>query len=375
MKIRVEQEELAEAVAWAARTLPSRPTTPVLTGVRLAGQSDAVQVSAFDLEVSAKADVPAVIDEPGVAIVNGRLLAEIAKALPPQPVDLGLEGSRVTVRCGRSSFGLPTLPAEDYPALPELPPHAGDVPSAGFSAAVAQVAVASSRDDTLPVLTGILMELSDDTMRLVATDRYRLAVRELDWRPAGGPTQHHALVKARQLADLGRSLGHGAAGGEPVTVALGEADEGRIGFRVGGRELVTRLLGGEFPRYERLLPTEHTTVATIETAPLVEAVKRVKLVAAERATPIRLRFGDGEILLQAGAFDDAQASESMECTMEGDPLEIAFNPDYLLDGLGAAATQSVTLSFTTASKPAVLSPTGDEGAAYRYLLMPVRLSG
>lgn len=371
MKIRLEQEELAEAVAWVARTLPSRPTSPVLTGVRLTGQQDTVQLSAFDLEVSAKSAVPAVIDEPGVAVVNGKLLAEIAKALPPQPVELGLEGSRVTVKCGRSSFGLPTLPVEDYPPLPELPPHAGQVAAGPFGAAVAQVAVAASRDDTLPVLTGILMELTAGTMRLVATDRYRLAVRELDWRPAGGSGEHQALVKARQLADLGRSLGHA----DTVDVALGAADEGRIGFGVAGRELITRLLGGEFPKYDQLLPTDRNMLATVATAGLIEAVKRVKLVAAERTTPIRLRFGDGEILLRAGAFDDAQASESMECDMTGDPLEIAFNPDYLLDGLTAAGSEAVTLSFTTANKPAVLSPAGDDPIAYRYLLMPVRLSG
>lgn len=371
MKIRLEQDEFAEAVAWAARTLPSRPTSPVLTGIRLAGEADAVQLSAFDLEVSAKAEVRAVIDEPGVAIVNGKLLAEIAKALPAQPVELGLEGSRVTVKCGRSSFGLPTLPVEDYPPLPELPPHAGQVEAAAFAGAVAQVAVAASRDDTLPVLTGILMELSDDSLRLVATDRYRLAVREVDWRPAGGTAERSALVKARQLADLGRSLGHA----DTVSVALGAQDEGRIGFAVDGRELVTRLLGGEFPKYQQLLPSEQKTTATVATAPLIEAVKRVKLVAAERTTPIRLRFGDGEILLHAGAFDDAQASESLECAMTGEPLEIAFNPEYLLDGLTAVGSELATMSFTVPTKPAVLTPADQDPVVYRYLLMPVRLSG
>lgn len=368
MKIRVEQEEFAEAVAWAARTLPSRPTSPVLTGVRLEGDGDRIQLAAFDLEVSAKADVSAVIDEPGVAVVNGRLLAEIAKALPAQPVELGLEGNRVTVRCGRSSFGLPTMAAEDYPALPDLPPHAGQVSAADFAAAVAQVSVAASRDDTLPVLTGIRVELSAGTMRLVATDRYRLAVRDIPWQPASGD-EHFALVKARQIHELGRSLGHA----DTVQIALGAADDGRIGFGVQGRELVTRLLAGDFPKYQQLLPNESHTTAKVETAGLIEAVKRVKLVAAERTSPIRLQFSDGEVLLRAGAFDDAQASESLECTTVGDPLEIAFNPDYLLDGLAATASEHTQLAFTTPNKPAVLSPAADD-AAYQYLLMPVRLS-
>ncbi len=368
MKIRVEQEDLAEAVAWAARTLPSRPTSPVLTGVRLHGEGDSVQLAAFDLEVSAKADVSAVIDEPGTAVVNGRLLAEIAKALPAQPVELGLEGNRVTVRCGRSTFGLPTMAVEDYPALPELPPHAGHVSAADFGAAVAQVAVAASRDDTLPVLTGIRVELTSTTMRLVATDRYRLAVRDIPWQPSSGG-DHFALVKARQLHELGRSLGHA----DVVQVALGDGDDGRIGFGVDGRELVTRLLAGDFPKYEQLLPKESHTVATVDTAGLIEAVKRVKLVAAERTTPIRLQFSDSEVLLRAGAYDDAQASESLECSMTGDTIEIAFNPDYLLDGLAASGTEQTTLSFTTANKPAILGPAADD-ASYQYLLMPVRLS-
>jgi len=373
MKLRVEQEDLAEAVAWTARTLPARPTTPVLSGVKLTGDSDHITLAAFDLEVSAKAEVGAVVDEPGTAIVNGRLLAEIAKALPAQPVELGLEGNRVALRCGRSSFGLPTMPVEDYPQLPDLPPHAGQVSATDFAAAVAQVAIASSKDDTLPVLTGIRVELSAQTMRLVATDRYRLAVRSIPWQPTGGGVEHTTLVKARQLADLGRSLGHS----DVVQIALGEDNDGRIGFGVDGRELVTRLLGGEFPRYEQLLPSESHTVATVETGLLIEAVKRVKLVAAERTAPIKLQFSDGEVLLRAGAFDDAQASETLECSTDGDSLEIAFNPDYLLDGLGATGAESTTLSFTTANKPAVLSPADatDGGTPdYQYLLMPVRLS-
>ena len=172
-----------------------------------------------------------------------------------------------------------------------------------------------------------------------------------------------------EASELGRSLGHA----DVVQVALGDGDDGRIGFGVDGRELVTRLLAGDFPKYEQLLPKESHTVATVDTAGLIEAVKRVKLVAAERTTPIRLQFSDSEVLLRAGAYDDAQASESLECSMTGDTIEIAFNPDYLLDGLAASGTEQTTLSFTTANKPAILGPAAD-AASYQYLLMPVRLS-
>lgn len=369
MKVRVEQEEFSEAIGWTARTLPARPASPVLAGVKISAADDRLVLSAFDLEVSAKSDVDATVSEPGVAVVSGRLLADIAKALPRKPVEFALEGSRVSVRCGRSTFGLPTLPTEDYPELPQLPPTAGEVPSDVFSSAVAQVSIAASRDDTLPVLTGIRVELRADSLTMAATDRYRLAVREIPWTPATAGIEENALVKAKQLADLGRSLGHSGS----VQLALGEVDDGRIGFTSAGRELVTRLLHGEFPKYRQLIPSEAHTVTVTNSSDLMESVKRVKLVAAERTSPIRLAFSDDEVLLRAGTGDDAQASESLECSLEGDPIEIAFNPDYLLDGLAALGSEQVRLSFTTPMKPAVLS-SGDSDS-YRYLLMPVRLGG
>lgn len=369
MKVRVEQAEFSEAIGWTARTLPARPASPVLAGVKISASDDRLVLSAFDLEVSAKSDVDAAVSEPGVAVVSGRLLADIAKALPHQPVEFALEGSRVSVKCGRSTFGLPTLPTEDYPELPKLPPTAGEVPSDVFAAAVAQVAIAASRDDTLPVLTGIRVELLGDSLTMAATDRYRLAVREIPWTPAAADIEENALVKAKQLADLGRSLGHSGS----VKIALGQVDDGRIGFTSAGRELVTRLLHGEFPKYRQLLPSEAHTITVTDSNDLMESVKRVKLVAADRTSPIRLSFNDGEVLLRAGTGDDAQASEALECSIEGDPIEIAFNPDYLLDGLAALDSDQVRLSFTTPMKPAVLS-SGDSDS-YRYLLMPVRLGG
>lgn len=370
MRIRVEQSELSEAVGWTARTLPARPASPVLAGVKLSAAEEALSLSAFDLEVSAQSSVSAVVEEPGVAIVSGRLLADIAKALPHQPVEFALEGSRVTVRCGRSTFGLPTLPLEDYPELPKLPAMAGDVASDVFAEAVAQVSIAASRDDTLPPLRGIRVELQGSTITMAATDRFRLAVRELPWNAASVEIDEQALVEAKQLADLGRSLGHS----DKVSLALGGEDDGRIGFTSEGKELVTRLLHGDFPKYRQLLPAESHTVAVTHTQGLIESVKRVKLVVAERrTTPIRLAFGNGEVTLRAGAGDEAQANESLECEVQGDELEIAFNPDFLLDGLAAVNSEQVRMSFTTAMKPAVLS--GAESNAYRYLLMPVRLGG
>ncbi len=376
MKIRVERDVLAEAVAWAARILPSRSSLPVLSGLHLTADGDAVTISSYDHDVSARVTLPAAVSEPGSTLVSGRLLADIARALPSAPVNLATEGTRVSLACGRAAFTLPTLPIEEYPQLPPMPASSGSLPGSLFASAVAQVAVAAGRDDTLPTLTGIRMEIESRSLILAATDRYRLAVRQLSWDPDSDAVSARALVLARTLAETAKSL----AAAPAVQIALGsEAGvEGMMGFEGAGRRTTTRLLDGEFPKYASLLPTEMATVARVETGMLVEAVKRVSLVA-ERNTPVRLAFSEDEVVLRAGAGEDAQASEAVECSLQGDAIEIAFNPTYLLDGLAAIDAPIAHFSFTIAAKPAVISglaETGNEPTEdYRYLLMPVRLTG
>lgn len=382
MRFRVERDALAEAVAWTARSLPARPPVPVLAGLLVEASADGLTLSGFDYEVSARVVIAADVLEPGRALVNGRLLAEITKALPARPVEISTDGPKVQLVCGSGRFLLLTLPVEDYPTLPDMPALTGTLPSSLFATAVAQVAIAAGRDDTLPVLTGIRVEIDGDTLTLAATDRYRLAVRELTWRPEQTGLDAIALVPARTLAETARSL----AGVETVAVALanGASGEGLMGFDGGGRRTTTRLLEGEFPKYRALLPSEALTVADVDTAALVEAVKRVALVA-ERNTPVRLAFTSGELQLDAGSGDEAQATESLACALDGEAISIAFNPQFLLDGLGAVDAAVSRLSFTTSTKPAVLTGGADAdgvstgvsgtGGAYRYLLMPVRLSG
>ena len=200
MKFRVERDVLADAVTWTARTLPTRPPAPVLAGVRI--EADAVGtigLSSFDYEVSARSEIPAEVVEPGTVLVSGRLLAEISRALPAKPVDFAVEGNKVIVTCGASRFTLLTMPVEDYPALPAMPELSGTVSGDELTHAVAQVTVAASRDDTLPLLTGVRMEIDGDKVTLLATDRYRLAMRELTWSPAATDASHVALIPARQL--------------------------------------------------------------------------------------------------------------------------------------------------------------------------------
>ncbi len=376
MKIRVDRDALAEAVAWAARSLPARPPVPVLAGLLLEAHEDGTLVLAgFDYEVSARVEIEAEVADAGRVLVSGRLLAEICRSLPPRPVDLAVDGSKVVLRCGTARFTLLTLPVEDYPALPEMPGSSGSVPGEVFSSAVSQVTIAAGRDDTLPVLTGVRVEIDGEDVTLYATDRYRLATRRLRWHPERPGETATVLVPAKTLADTARALGSA-----PVTIALAAAGagEGMVGFEGQGRRTTTRLLDGEFPKVASLFPASSATVAIVETAPFAESVKRVALVA-ERNTPIRLAFADGEVTLQAGTGDEAQASESMEVVVEGEDIAVAFNPTYLLDGLGALDSPYANLAFTTPAKPAVLSGRpavdADPDADYRYLLMPVRLSG
>ncbi|MBL1096235.1 DNA polymerase III subunit beta [Streptomyces coffeae] len=376
MKIRVERDVLAEAVAWTARSLPARPPVPVLAGILLKAEDGALSLSGFDYEVSARVSVEADVEDDGTVLVSGRLLADICRALPNRPVEISSDGVRVTVVCGSSRFTLHTLPVEEYPALPQMPTATGTVPGDVFAAAAAQVAIAAGRDDTLPVLTGVRIEIEGDTVTLASTDRYRFAVREFLWKPETPDISAVALVPAKTLLDTAKSL----TSGDTVALALSGsgAGEGLIGFEGAGRRTTTRLLEGDLPKYRTLFPTEFNSVAVIETAPFVEAVKRVALVA-ERNTPVRLSFEQGVLILEAGSSDDAQAVERVDAQLEGDDISIAFNPTFLLDGLSAIDSPVAQLSFTTSTKPALLSgkPAIDAEAdeAYKYLIMPVRLSG
>jgi DNA polymerase III subunit beta len=384
VKILLERDVLAEAVAWTARALPARPTVPVLAGIRLQAADDLV-LSSFDYDVSAQATVPVTTEEAGSALVSGRLLAEISRSLPAKPVHISVEAGRAVLTCGSATFTLLTMPEDEYPALPEMPPAAGTVGSDAFATAVAQSATAAGRDDTLPALTGVRIEIEGDTLTMVSTDRYRLAVRELRWTPARPDLSAAVLVPARALVETARSLtssaqvsialtlpghedGTGRAGGP------GGTGDGMIGFEGSGRRTTTRLLSGEFPRHQSLLPKTVSAAAELPVSVLAESVRRVALVA-ERNTPVRLAFSSGQLVLEAGTGDEAQAEEVVEAEFTGDDLSIAFNPQYLLDGLSAVDSDTVRISFTEPGKPALLTgkPGPDGSQEFRYLLMPIRL--
>ena len=376
MKFRVERDVLAEAVTWVARALPARPPVPVLAGLLLEVDTQGVlRLSSFDYEVSARVEVPSEVADAGTVLVSGRLLADISRSLPGKPVDVATDGSRVALTCGASRFTLLTMPVDDYPTLPALPPASGTIGGDDFTRAVSQVTVAASRDETLPILTGVRMEIEGERLTLLATDRYRLAMRSLPWHPAAPDISAVALVRARTLSEVSKALGTAA----DVTLALSTgAGNELIGFEAGGRRTTSLLVDGEYPKVRALFPAESPVHAVVDTHQLLEAVRRVSLVA-ERNTPVRLGFTDGAVTLEAGQGEDAQASEAVECSLHGEDLSIAFNPQYLLDGLGALGAPFARLSFTVPQKPAVISGQaeleGEDDDSYRYLLMPVRLAG
>jgi DNA polymerase-3 subunit beta len=375
MKFRVERDALADAVAWAARSLATRPTIPVLAGLLLDVNDSTLSISGFDLEASTQVDLEVAAATTGTALVSGRLLADISRSLPPHPVDVAVDGSRLTIACGSARFTLPTMPVEDYPKLPQMPTTAGTVNSAAFATAVAQVAVAAGRDDTLPMLTGVRLEIDGEKLTFAATDKYRLAVRELAWSPSSaGEASAQVVIPARTLADAARSL----AQSDELTIALSAsagAGDGIIGFSgaTGGRasRATTRLLDPQVPPYRTLLPTEWSATAEVAVAPFVEAVKRVALLA-DRSTPVRLEFAEGGVNLSAGGDDEGRAEEQLEVVYDGEPITIAFNATFLLDGLGALDTSSARLLFPSANKPTVLRP-AESDEEYYYLIMPMRL--
>jgi DNA polymerase III subunit beta len=373
VKFTVDQIALTEGVNWVSRSLSSRPIKTELLGIFIDATGSEVILSGSDLETSSKANFPADITTKGKVLVPGKLLAEISRSLPNKPITIALDGSRVLVTSGSAKFTLPTLSIDEYPNLPELPETTGVVASDVFATAVSQVAIAAGRDDSLPTLTGVHVEINEDVVTLAATDRYRLAVREFTWSPSAPGFSTTALMRARTLADAAKSL----VGSKNVSLSFAPStsNDRLAGFAGDGKSMTSRMLDGTFPPYRHLLPQEITTTAVVEVAPFLESVRRVALVT-DKTVPLRLEFTNGSVSLEAGAGEEAQATEAIDIKLDGDAISIAFNPVFLAEGLQAVGTAFVQISFTGSNKPAILMGKAErDGKAienYRYLLMPMR---
>lgn len=381
MKFRVEHDAFAESVAWVARTLPSKPTNGVMRGMVLEAGDGDLTLSGFDYETSSRVTIPAQVSEPGRALVSGRLLSDISRALPHKDVDFTLDGANAKLNCGSSKFTLRLMALDEYPALPEMPTASGTIAAEAFATAVGQVVPAAGREDTLPVLTGVRVEISGAEITLLTTDRYRLALREVAWHPSSPDAEAAALVPARVLNDTAKSL----TGSDVIVSLSGDGSgEALIGFEaeVGGsqRQTTTRLLDGEFPKVRQTIPAPDaiTCKVRIDAHELSDAVKRVALVA-ERNAPVRLSFSgaDNEVTLDAGSGEEAQASETLTAHVDGDDMRVGFNPTYLLDGLNAIGTPYAHFAFTQPLRPVELTGVADAESditpEFRYILMPIKL--
>ncbi|MDQ0685873.1 DNA polymerase-3 subunit beta [Streptomyces achromogenes] len=375
MELRIDRGDLVEAVGWAARALPARPPVPVLGGLVLEASAGTLSVSGFDFETAARIEADAEVGTGGRVLVLGRRLLDICKVLPDGPVSCALEGTRFTVEAGGTSFGLSTLPHEEYSAPPAPPQVYGAVDAAAFAAAVAQVAVAAGRDDTLPVLTGVQLRLEGDEMTLSASDRYRYAVRRLEWRAepeAAGGGVVEALLPARRLLDAARSLARcgtvrigldGAAGS-------GSAGSGPVGFGGGRMRTVLRPLDGRLPSYGKLFDMAEAVVAEVECGALTEAVRRVAVVA-ETNSPVRLDFSAESVLLRAGYGDDVAAQRLPAALTGAEDVSVAFNPAYLVDALASFGATRLRVELLGTGQRSLLSA-ADAPESHRHLLMSVK---
>ena len=376
MKFQVNRDVFSEAVSFAVKLLPQRTTLPILSGVLLEATDSVLTLSSFDYEVSAQTEVAAEIEESGRVLVSGRLLAEIASRLPNAPVVFSTEDSRITVSCGSAHFTLLSMPVEEYPTLPQVAESSGSLPAEAFANAVAQVAVAASRDDVTPVITGVQLEVSKTSLSLVATDRYRVAVREIEWS-AGDSIDEAvtALVPARTLTEIGKTFGHSGT----ISISITSTDDRElIAFQADKRTVTSLLIKGNFPPVKRLFPESVDNYAVINTAELVEATRRVSLVL-EREAALRFSFSIDGLTLEAIGSEQAQASETIDAFLTGGDTVVSLKPQFLLDGLGAVHSEFVRISFTKTDNPNKPGPvlitsqsSKDQAGAdnYKYLLQP-----
>ncbi|MBL3685401.1 DNA polymerase III subunit beta [Leucobacter zeae] len=375
MRFTVNRDVFSEAVSFAVKLLPQRPTQPLLSGALIEAEGDQLTVSSFDYEVSARTSISADVSESGRALVSGRLLSEIAQRLPHSDVEVSLAETRVEVRCGSASFSLPAMPVEEYPQVPRIDAVTGSVPADAFSDAVAQVSLAASKDDVTPVITGVQFEIAENALTLTATDRYRVATRGIDFENQASQDSLSALVPSKIVTEVGKTFSNA---GE-VRVAIVKDDERELVAFSGGSKTVTSLLiKGNYPPVGRLFPTSVDNYAVVNTAELIEAVGRVGLVL-EREAALRFSFSEGSVTLEAAGTESAQAVETVDAHLFGDDMVVSLKPQFLLDGLRATHSEFARIAFTRTDNPGKPGPvlitsqsSKDDGGeeSFRYLLQP-----
>ena len=365
MKLRCSRDELAQRLSTVARAVSTRSSVQVLLGVLLRAESGRLHLAATDMELSLRASVEAEVDGEGAVVVPGRLLVELTRLLPADSVELEHRAEEGVVRleCGPASYRLNAYSVEDFPRLPEVDlVQTFSVDRAALLDTVSRVSRSASRDESRPVLTGILVRFEAGKLVMAATDSYRLSVKETAL--AVDAPELEAIVPARALAELGRIATTGD------TVELG-VHENQVVFAGDGAWLTTRRIDGQFPNYRQLLPEQFEHEVTLPRAELLDVVRRSSVLAV-RNSPLRLRFADGELTVSAQSQDVGESRESLPAAYDGEPMEIGFNADFLRDGIDSVTSDEVTMKLISPLRPCVLQ---GETPDFTYLVMPIRLAG
>lgn len=374
MKFQVNRDVFSEAVSFVVKLLPQRNPQPILAGVLIEATDAGLSLSAFDYEASARTTIEATVDEPGTILVHGRLLSEIASRLPNAPIQIAVDDDGILLTCGSARFTLASMPVQEYPAIPEVSGDSGVVPAEDFATAIAQVAFAASRDDVTPVLTGVQLEVTGTQLSLVATDRYRVALRDIpfDSGVVADENTTTALVPARTLTEVGKTFAHSG----DITVSFsGSGDREIIAFTAGNKTVTSLLIKGNFPPVRRLFPEATDHHAVVNTGELIEAVRRVALVL-DRSAPLRFTFGADGVSMDASGTEQARATEAVDATLTGEEVVIGLNPQYLLEALAAVKSEFTRVTFTSSENANKLSPilitpqTSGGVESFKYLLQP-----
>ena len=368
MKFTITREQLQEGLTAVAAAVPSKTTLPVLANILLEASKDGLRLSGTDLDIAVSTMVPAAVDQEGAITLPARKLVELVRELPSAGIRITTQGEqRVTIECGRSKFKLLGLPREEFPAFPQVAFDGSSKTTArDLQKLIQHVAFAASTEESRPVLNGVLWQLLPDRMRMVATNGHRLAKMEVPMQSTAAQ-QAELIVPPKALEQFRKLFG------PDDEIEIGRSDN-HLGFRSASTQVFTRLIEGPYPNYEQVIPRENDKVATVEKASVMAALRRMSIVASDQTHRIRMSFGDGSCRLSVTTPDLGEAQEEITVTYEGEPLDIGFNANYLLEVLKYIPTDEVRMTFKAPERAATVEPVGwDDPAAYLTLVMPLRL--
>lgn len=371
MKFQADREVLSDAISFVVRLLSPKPQLPQLSGVMISAENNQVTLSVFDYEVTAKVSIAAAVDQPGRMLVQARLLAEIVAKLPSDSVTFQVAENRVQVSSGSSKFSLSPMSTTDYPDSPASPAVTGKVSASAFAHAVAQVAVAASREEVTPVLTAVMISAGSKELSLVSTDRFRVAVNQVSWQ--GVAVEREILIPSRVLSEIAKTFNHDG----DLELAFGEGEREMVGFSAGNKSVATATIKGKYPAVLQLFPEGTENFAVVNTHDLLDATKRVALVV-DREKPLRYKFAASELSLESIGSDVADASEQISCSLSGDEITVSLRPQFLVDALTGIGAESVRLGFTVNPSnpnkpgPVLISAADSKGSSqgFKYLLQP-----